>query len=128
MGNKNALILAVIAIGAIVAFKYMARQMVPYVPFAEAVSTGDYVQLMGTIDRKKGISRQGESVRFVIADESAKNTVDVDYAVSQPVQLDGVDKVVVIGTYDRDAKIFRADKILTKCPSKYEKRIAPAAR
>ncbi|MGL4370584.1 MAG: cytochrome c maturation protein CcmE [Spirochaetota bacterium] len=120
MNNKNALLLAVIALGAIVVFKYMAGQMVPYVPFTQAMESGEYVQIIGKIDKEKGVSRQAGSIRFLLLDETAKSGMTVDYSAEQPLQLEQAEKIVVIGSYDKANGLFNADKILTKCPSKYE--------
>ena len=122
MNNKNTLLLAVIAIGAIAAFKFMAGQMVPYVPFAKAAASAEYVQVLGQIDRAKGIEHTAGAIRFTLLDNTAKASLRVEYAAEEPLQLEQAEKVVAIGQFDKDKGVFKADKILTKCPSKYEKK------
>ena len=122
MNNKNSLVLALIAIGAIAAFKFMAGQMVPYVPFKQAIASGEYVQLLGRLDKAKGVEHVSGEIRFVLLDDTAKDVMPVSYAAEEPLQLEQAEKIVVIGTFDKKASVFRADKILTKCPSKYEKK------
>ena len=122
MNNKNAFLLAVIALGAIAAFKFMAGQMVPYVPFSKAAETADYVQIIGSLDRAKGVEHTAGAIRFTLSDSTAKSTIRIEYAAEAPLQLEQADRIVAMGTYDKAASVFRADKILTKCPSKYEKK------
>ena len=122
MNNKNAFLLAVIALGAIAAFKFMAGQMVPYVPFSKAAETADYVQIIGSLDRAKGVEHTAGAIRFTLVDSTTKSTIRIEYAAEAPLQLEQADRIVAMGTYDKAASVFRADKILTKCPSKYEKK------
>ena len=122
MDNRNAILLAVIALGAIAAFKFMVGQMVPYVPFKQAVKSSEYVQIIGRLDKTKGIERSSSSIRFNLVDDTAKDSITVDYSAEQPVQLEQAEKIVAIGSYDTEKGVFNAEKILTKCPSKYEKK------
>ena len=122
MNNKNALLLVVIALGAIAAFKFMAGQMVPYVPFAKAVQSADYVQIMGSLDKAKGIERSAGAIRFTLVDTTAKTEMRIEYAAEAPLQLESAEKIVAMGKYDKASSLFKADQILTKCPSKYEKK------
>jgi len=118
MNNKNAIILIVIALGAIFALKQIQKSIVPYVPFSDAIRKGDYVQLMGSVDKQKGIVRENGGITFTLVD--GKNSLEVIYEAEKPLNMDTAEKIVAMGQYDSKAKIFRADKILTKCPSKYE--------
>ena len=122
MNNKNAFLLAIIALGAIAAFKFMAGQMVPYVPFAKAAESADYVQIIGSLDRAKGIEHAAKAIRFTLLDTTAKASIRVEYAAEAPLQLEQADRIVAMGKYDKAASVFKADQILTKCPSKYEKK------
>ena len=120
MDNRNAILLSVIALGAIAAFKFMMGQMVPYVPFKQAVKSGEYVQIIGSLDRGKGVTRSNSSIHFTIVDDTAKDSIAIDYSAEEPVQIEQAEKIVVIGSYDKEKGAFNAEKILTKCPSKYE--------
>ena len=122
MNNKNALLLVVIALGAIAAFKFMAGQMVPYVPFAKAAQSSDYVQIMGSLDRARGIEHAAGAIRFTLVDTTATSQIRVEYAAEAPLQLESAEKIVAMGKYDKASSLFKADQILTKCPSKYEKK------
>lgn len=57
------------------------------------------------------------SFRFVMQDEKGKKQ-EVYYNEPMPADFTRSEKVVVIGSYHDD--LFVADKILMKCPSKYQ--------
>lgn len=57
------------------------------------------------------------SFRFVMQDEKGK-VQEVFYNEPMPADFTRSEKVVVIGSYHDD--LFVADKILMKCPSKYQ--------
>jgi cytochrome c-type biogenesis protein CcmE len=118
MNNKNAAVLIVIAIGTIFAVKMMTKSVVPYVPFNDAIQKSEYVQLMGSVDRKKGIVTDKSGIRFTLTDGT--QSMDIMYEAEKPFNMETAEKIVVIGQYDSKALAFRADRILTKCPSKYE--------
>ena len=120
MNNKNTIALAIIAVGAIITLKYMQASIVPYVPFAQAKAKGEYVQIIGSIDREKGIIPESDGIRFVLTDKNG--SIDVRYQGEKPLNLEDAEKVVAIGAFDKSTESFKADKILTKCPSKYEKK------
>jgi cytochrome c-type biogenesis protein CcmE len=49
----------------------------------------------------------------------------VHYYDPKPANFEQADKVVVIGHYDGAQKVFVADKMLMKCPSKYQNNQLP---
>ena len=57
------------------------------------------------------------SFSFVLVDESGKHQ-KVEYREPMPQDFTKSEKVVVIGRYEGD--VFKASKILLKCPSKYQ--------
>ena len=57
------------------------------------------------------------SFSFVLVDESGKKQ-KVEYHEPMPQDFTKSEKVVVIGRYEGD--VFKASKILLKCPSKYQ--------
>jgi cytochrome c-type biogenesis protein CcmE len=120
MNNRNALLLAVIALGTIITVKYMVKSVVPYISFSEAKSKTGYVQIMGTFDKKSGIQKENKETLFILND--ASGSIKVSYTEQKIPDITGADKIAVMGTFDKDKNIFIADKVLTKCPSKYQKK------
>jgi cytochrome c-type biogenesis protein CcmE len=59
------------------------------------------------------------SFSFVMVDENKKEQI-VEFHEPMPQDFTRSEKVVVIGSYHED--IFVADKILLKCPSKYQEK------
>lgn len=91
----------------------------PYVTVAEArSSTGDDLHLAGDLDKKSLESdvRAGE-VRFTLKDEKGES-IPVIYKGTPIANMGEATKVVAIGKCDGD--VFRAHRLLVKCPSKYE--------
>ena len=64
---------------------------------------------------KQGIDKV--SFSFVLIDESGRKQ-QVEYDEPMPQDFTKSEKVVVIGRYE--GEIFKASKILLKCPSKYQ--------
>jgi cytochrome c-type biogenesis protein CcmE len=73
----------------------------------------------------KGLQRSREQagVRFTLADKSnTSQTIRVDYDGAVPDNFEPGAEVIVEGTmHPGPAPSFRAKKLMTKCPSKYEK-------
>ena len=128
MKKSHILILVVIA-AAIAIIVSTAGDASTYVGFDEAIS-------MSTSGNKKEIHVVGElkkdssgkiigidegsdkvSFSFVMIDDKGKEQ-KVMYNQPMPADFVRSEKVVVVGSYDDE--IFKASKILLKCPSKYQ--------
>ena len=128
MKKSHILIIIVIAaaIGILVS---TAGDASTYVGFGEAYE-------MATAGNKKDIHVVGEltkdaggnvigiepgldkvSFSFILVDEKGKKQ-KVEYHEPMPQDFTKSEKVVVIGRYEGD--VFKASKILLKCPSKYQ--------
>ena len=90
----------------------------PYVGFTEARAAGSNVQVMGEIlptgtdyDPTEG------TFSFFITDDTG-DRMKVVYGGTVPGNFDQATSVVCIGRYSDEA--FHADKLLVKCPSKYQ--------
>lgn len=95
----------------------------PYVPFAEAAaSPGKYVQIIGKIDRTSKIEIKTDGFNFAMTDKDG-SPIRVVSKESKPLNFEHAEQAVVLGRYDASAKYFTADRILVKCPSKYERKI-----
>lgn len=128
MKKSHILILVVIA-AAIAIIVSTAGDASTYVGFDEAIA-------MSTSGNKKEIHVVGElkkdsqgkiigieegsdrvSFSFVMIDDKGKEQ-KVIYNQPMPADFTRSEKVVVVGSYDNE--IFKASKILLKCPSKYQ--------
>jgi len=90
----------------------------PYVGFAEARASGSSVQVMGEIigSDSEYDPASGSFTFFIIDDAGDK--LKVVYGGTKPGNFDQATSVVCIGRYAEDT--FRAEKLLVKCPSKYQ--------
>ncbi|MFZ9045526.1 MAG: cytochrome c maturation protein CcmE [Cyclobacteriaceae bacterium] len=114
------------AIGVIVS---TAGDASSYVTFDEARALADKgnaskIHIVGTLkkdegDQIVGIERSPDllSFKFIMVDEN-ENEQTVLYAQPIPQDFERSEQVVVVGAYHKDT--FIAEKILLKCPSKYQ--------
>ncbi len=96
-----------------------SESVTPYVGIAEAREAKSNVQVKGLLDKTAPAPHMdGEDFLFVLQDEETKETMPVRYHGMKPDQFDEAYHIVAIGKYNGDA--FHANKLLIKCPSKYE--------
>jgi cytochrome c-type biogenesis protein CcmE len=90
----------------------------PYVGFAEARAAGSNVQVMGeVIPTGTDYDPMEGTFSFFITDDTG-DRMKVVYGGTKPGNFDQATSVVCIGRYSDEA--FHADKLLVKCPSKYQ--------
>jgi len=100
-----------------------------YVTFEEAYTlaqkgNNDKIHVVGQLAKDGSGNVQGVhlsedklSFSFTMVDEAAR-AQEVVYYEPMPIDFLKSEQVVVIGSYQGD--VFKADKILMKCPSKYQ--------
>ncbi|HUM03250.1 MAG TPA: cytochrome c maturation protein CcmE [Thermoanaerobaculia bacterium] len=113
-------------IGAVVVLAFLAlglstftKSMTPYVSFAEAKSSKRTVQVMGALE--KGSSRydsDAKTLHFTLVDEKTRTPLPVTYRDVKPANFEEAVSIVAIGRYEEGS--FHAEKLLVKCPSKYQ--------
>ncbi|MDH5609148.1 MAG: cytochrome c maturation protein CcmE [Cyclobacteriaceae bacterium] len=120
------IVIIAIAIGVIVS---TAGNASSYVTFSEARSIADSgskakIHVVGTLKKNDqseiiGIEPSPDmlSFKFIMLDENRNEQV-VLHANPIPQDFEKSEQVVVVGSYHND--MFIADKILLKCPSKYQ--------
>lgn len=127
---KKTHILGIIVIGiAIMIIVSTAGDASTYVSFDEAMELAEdgndnLIHVVGKLKKDaegnvQGIEKSGDmlSFAFVMVDDKA-NEQRVIYNEPMPADFMRSEQVVVIGSYKKD--YFVADKILMKCPSKYQ--------
>ncbi len=109
----------VIVVCAVAAVYSLRSALTPYVSFDEAKVSGRTVQVAGALvagslifDKQKGM------YTFTLHDPDGA-TINVSTKVTLPSNFQQSTTIVAIGAY-RD-NFFRANRILVKCPSKYER-------
>jgi len=114
-----AIIVAAIAYGAF-AFK---SSLVAYVPFQDAIATSDTgrtIQIIGSlVQGQTHYDSTRGSLEFVMKEADSNNVMPVFFKSPKPDNFDSAAKVTAIGHYDPSVRMFEADNLLVKCPSKY---------
>lgn len=121
-----AIIIIAVAIGLIIS---TAGDASTYVTFGEAYSlaqkgSDEKIHVVGQLAKDEAGHVQGVQVSedklsfsFLMVDEAQKQQ-KVIYYEPMPIDFLKSEQVVVVGAYQDE--IFHADKILMKCPSKYQ--------
>lgn len=95
-----------------------SNSLTPYVSFAQAKTAKSDVQVRGVLTSEKvTVADNGKTIKFNLRDEAGEE-VPVVYRGTKPDGLDEATSVVVVGRYQSGQ--FNADKLLIKCPSKYQ--------
>ena len=110
-----------IAIGVVISMRGDASS---YVPFAIAQDNpGESYHVVGKLDLSKPLSYDphvdANLFTFYLKDNKGAEC-QVIYRGTKPENFEHADQVVVVGKATAPGT-FEADKILTKCPSKYDK-------
>lgn len=91
----------------------------PYVGIREAKASASSVQVKGLVAKEAPAPKMdGNDFVFTLQDEKTGETLPVRYHGMKPDQFDEAHHIVAIGKA-KDG-VFEADKLLIKCPSKYE--------
>ena len=119
MKRRHLLSLGIIIVIVFFAFSAVvfSRSLTPYVSFAEAIEKKETVQVKGYLAGPIAALDGGYGITFVLRDDEG-TVAAIEYAGIKPDNMEHAESVVVIGRYE-DLK-FKAEKILVKCPSKYQ--------
>jgi cytochrome c-type biogenesis protein CcmE len=102
-------------------FTAFKNTMTPYVSFERAREGNRIVQVAGALEKGsyKYVDTR-ESLFFTLKDPKSTETLRVRYKGLKPANFEDAISIVAIGRFDEQAKEFEADKLLVKCPSKYQ--------
>lgn len=118
--NNILLLVVIILILLFFAFYSIKDMFTPYVSFNKAKSVGEYVQIIGKLKKDEKLVYKNNGLYFTIKDNNNQE-MNIFYKGVVPLNFNHADQVVAIGIYDKNDKVFKADKILVKCPSKYQR-------
>lgn len=117
-------VLGAVLLAAFAGFSLMSfrQALTPYVDYAEAQSTSSrMVQVAGALEKgSTSYVTARESLFFTLRDPESDATLRVRYQGLKPANFEEAISIVAIGHYDRGAREFEAEKLLVKCPSKYQ--------
>lgn len=93
----------------------------PYVTFQYSQQhPGKYVQVIGKRDKAAEVKHDAAGFGFTLHDDKG-NKIDVYHNGVKPSNFEHTEQVVILGKFSAEKKLFEADKVLVKCPSKYQK-------
>lgn len=118
--NRKILLIVLIAIFIGYAGWNLSESVTPYVNIAEAELAKGNVQVKGLLDKTIQPQQIDSEFNFTLKDEESGQTMPVKYRGTKPDQFDSAYHVVAIGKYSTEDDTFHANKLLIKCPSKYE--------
>ena len=98
----------------------LAESVTPYVSIAEARSSTSGVQVKGLLDKNFSPVQTCDEFTFSLRDENTGETMRVKFDGIKPDQFDEAYHIVAVGKFDSSDESFHAQKLLIKCPSKYE--------
>lgn len=98
------------------------QTLTPYVTYAQARAQEQrVVQVAGALEKETHYyDSDTGTLHFVLDDPESEETLAVRYEGLKPANFEDAISIVAIGRYDEATEEFHADKLLVKCPSKYQ--------
>jgi cytochrome c-type biogenesis protein CcmE len=114
------MIFGVTAIVGFVAFGAGAfkSSLTPYVTFRQARATNDSVQIAGKLVQGSDRYDEGSSTLLFTLEDETGDRMDIAYTGLKPGNFNEATQVVAIGRLK--GHVLQAEKLLVKCPSKYQ--------
>lgn len=95
--------------------------LTPYVPYEQARTLKRTVQVAGGLLKDSAsYDDEKKALFFTLEDPESRGTLRVSYAGVKPANFEEAVSIVAIGRFDPDADLLAAEKLLVKCPSKYQ--------
>lgn len=119
MKPSKIIILVVLAIFVVALGINFSETASIYTDFSTAQKSKREVHIVGSwVDREQATYDTEKDIFTFFMQDTLSQVAKVMYYDPKPINFEQAEKVVVIGSYKDDA--FVADKIVMKCPSKYE--------
>jgi cytochrome c-type biogenesis protein CcmE len=97
------------------------QTLTPYVSYEEARTANRMVQVAGALEKGSSSYHQdNQSLYFNLKDPKTLQGLRVRFKGVKPGNFEDAISVVAIGHFDAATKEFEANKLLVKCPSKYQ--------
>lgn len=102
-------------------FSEFKESLTPYVSYEAALGSQRTVQVAGGLEPGTfNYDAEGGYLLFTLVDPESSDTIRVRYEGIKPANFEDAVSIVAIGKFDSAADEFAADKLLVKCPSKYQ--------
>jgi cytochrome c-type biogenesis protein CcmE len=97
------------------------QTLTPYVSYEEARTANRMVQVAGALEKGSSAYRdENQSLYFTLKEPKTQANLRVRYKGVKPGNFEDAISIVAIGHYDAITREFEANKLLVKCPSKYQ--------
>jgi len=123
MNKKSYYFLGAVLLLAFAGFSASAfkETLTPYVPYETARKGDRVVQVAGALEKgSSSYVAKEESLYFTLKEPKTQENLRVRYKGVKPGNFEDAISIVAIGRYDQATQEFEADKLLVKCPSKYQ--------
>lgn len=102
-------------------FTTFKSSMTPYVSYRQAREGDRIVQVAGALEKgSSSYAEAKESLYFTLKEPKTSENLRVRFKGVKPGNFEDAISIVAIGRYDEKNKEFEAQKLLVKCPSKYQ--------
>lgn len=121
--NRRLYLLGALLLLAFIGFSLTSFRdtLTPYVSYQQARDANRVVQVAGALQKGTSAYQQADNaLLFTLRDPKTHDVVRVRYHGLRPANFEDAISIVAIGRYDQRAKEFSANKLLVKCPSKYQ--------
>lgn len=121
--NKKLLVVGGVLIVAFAGFSLVSFKtaLTPYVDYNTARGTDRMVQVAGGLAKNSSsYDEQKHRLSFGLKDEATGDEIKVRYEGVKPGNFEDAISIVAIGRFNSTDGAFDADKLLVKCPSKYQ--------
>jgi cytochrome c-type biogenesis protein CcmE len=103
------------------ALSSFTRAITPYVSYQEARTGTRMVQVAGALEKGSySYADKQKALFFTLKNPETRETMRVRYKGLKPANFEDAISIVAIGRFDSANQRFQADKLLVKCPSKYQ--------
>ena len=122
MNNKKIVVFVIFIALVVASILLLGKDMFsPYVSFSYAKDHPDkYVQVIGKRGNNVPANTEGKGYTFTMISDGDEE-MNGWTSEAKPANFEHAEELVVIGRFSREKNFFVADKVLTKCPSKYQK-------
>lgn len=95
--------------------------LTPYVSYEQARDLNRTVQVAGGLEENSfSYDNERESLLFTLQEPETGQTLRVRYRGVKPGNFEDAVSIVAIGRYNATEDVLDAEKLLVKCPSKYQ--------
>lgn len=103
------------------AFTTFNTTLTPYVSFRDARAASRVVQVAGGLEKASTRYDENEqALYFTLQEPESGAALPVRYHGLRPANFEDAISIVAIGSWDNGKQEFHAQKLLVKCPSKYQ--------